>query len=110
MTNTVIALAIGIILWSAAGWLAHPRELWDVSGFWLIWGVAILIAGVLGLAPGSRPALDTGFLFLPILGVLTVSTLLTGGSASLLPLGLVAVAILALPGWALAGFLRRLRR
>ena len=109
MTNTVIALLLGSIFWSVGGWLAHPRELWDVSGFWLIWGVAILIAGALGLTPGSRPALDTGFLFLPILGVLTVSTIMTGGSASLLPLGLVAVAILALPGWLLARMLRRLR-
>jgi hypothetical protein len=109
MTNTVIALALGAALWSFAGWMAYPRELWDVSGFWLVWGVAILIAGALGLTARSRPMRDTGFLFLPILGVLTVSTLLTGGSASLLPLGLIAIVILALPGWVLARFVRRLR-
>jgi hypothetical protein len=109
MSNTVIALLLGSILWSVGGWLAHPHELWDVSGFWLIWGVGILIAGALGLTPHSRPALDTGFVFLPILGVLTISSIITGGSASLLPLGLIAVAILALPGWGLARILRRLR-
>lgn len=108
MRNAVLALVLGAALWSVAGWLAHPRELWDVPAFWPVWGLAILCAGGLGLARDSRPLRDTGLLFLPILGVLAVSTLQSGGSASLLPLGLVAVAVLALPGLALAWLAQRL--
>lgn len=110
MHASVLALVLGTVLWSVTGWVAHPHELWDVGGFWPVWGLAILIAAALGLTRDSRPLRDTALLFLPLLGVLTVQTLLTGGSASLLPLGLVAVAVLALPGWLLAKLTRRLRR
>ncbi len=108
MRNAALSVVLGTALWSVAGWLAHPRELWDVPAFWPVWGLAILCAGGLGLGRDSRPMRDTGLLFLPILGVLTVSTLQTGGSASLLPLGLIAVAVLALPGLALAWLAQRL--
>lgn len=108
MRNAALALILGTALWSFAGWSAHPRELWDVPTFWPAWGAAILLAGVLGLFPNSRPMRDTGLLFLPVVGVLTVQTILTGGSASLLPLGLVAVVVLALPALLLAWLSHRL--
>ena len=108
MRNAVLAFCLGIALWSYAGWSAHPRELWDVPAFWPVWAVAILLAGALGLTRDSRPLRDTGLLFLPILGVLTVSTLISGGNAGLLPLGIAAVAVLALPGFALARLAHRL--
>lgn len=110
MSTAPVAFILGAALWSYAGWAAHPRELWDVGAFWPAWGLAVLAAGLLGLTRASRPLRDTGLLFLPILGVLTVQSLLTGGSASMFPLGLVAVAVLALPGWLLAALARRLRR
>jgi hypothetical protein len=102
MSNAVPALVLGTLLWTAAAVIAHPRELWDVGAFWLVWLAAILVAGALGLTRASRPFLDSTLLFLPILGVLTVQTLLNGGSASLLPLGLVAVLFLSLPAWVMA--------
>jgi hypothetical protein len=108
MRNAILALVLGTALWSVAGWLSHPRELWDVPAFWPVWGLAILCAGALGLARDSRPLRDTGLLFLPIFGVLTISTLHSGGGANLLPLGIVAVAVLALPGLALAWLAQRL--
>lgn len=108
MRNAVLALVLGTALWSVAGWFAHPREIWDVPAFWPVWGLAILFAGGLGLSRDSRPLRDTGLLFLPILGVLTISALLTGRGASLLPLGLVAVAVLALPGLGLSRLAQRL--
>jgi hypothetical protein len=108
MNNRLFALVSGTVLWSLAGWIAHPRELWDVGFFWPVWGVAILIAGALGLTRGSRPFPDTALVFLPLLGVLTVQTLVNGGSANLLPLGLVAFAILAAPGLILARLAYRL--
>lgn len=108
MRNAGLAFVTGLALWSWAGWAAHPRELWDVPAFWPIWGLSILAAGILGIPRDGQPLRDSLLLFLPILGVLTVQTLLTGGSASLLPLGLIAVAVLALPGWLLAALARRL--
>lgn len=110
MGNSTIALGLGAVLWSVLGWLTFPRELWDVGAFWMFWGLAVLFAGALGLSRASRPFLDTALLFAPMIGVLTVTTLLTGGSASLLPLGLIAVLVLALPGWVLARAARRLRK
>jgi hypothetical protein len=102
MRIAVLALCLGTALWSFAGWFAHPREIWDVPAFWPVWAGTTLLAGVLGLTRDSNPFRDTALLFLPILGVLTVTSVLTGGSASLMPLGLILVAVLALPGLALA--------
>jgi hypothetical protein len=104
----LLPLLIGTALWSWAGWAAHPRELWDVPAFRPVWIAATLAAAAFGLTRDSRPLRDTGLLFLPILGVLTVSTVLTSGSASLLPLGLVLIAALALPGLVLASVANRL--
>ena len=105
--RTLLPFLIGTALWSYAGWSAHPRELWDVPAFQPVWLAATLAAGAFGVTRDSRPLRDTGLLFLPILGALTVTTLLTGGSASLLPLGLIMIAALALPGLALAWVVRR---
>jgi hypothetical protein len=104
----LLPLLIGTALWSWAGWAAHPRELWDVPAFRPVWIAATLAAAAFGLTRDSRPLRDTGLLFLPILGVLTVSTVLTSGSASLLPLGLVLITALALPGLVLASVANRL--
>jgi hypothetical protein len=109
----LLPLFIGMALWSLAGWMAHPRELWDVTAFWPVWGVATVAAGALGLTRAARPLRDTALVFLPILGVLTISTLLSDRDAGLLPLGLAAVAVLALPGFlaaTLAGHLKTRRQ
>jgi hypothetical protein len=100
--RTFLPLLIGTVLWSYAGWSAHPRELWDVSTFQPVWLTATLTAGAFGVTRDSKPLRDTGLLFLPIFGVLTATTLLTGGSAGLLPLGILAVVVLSLPGLTLA--------
>ncbi len=107
--RALLPLLIGTTLWSCAGWSAHPRELWDVPVFQPVWIAATLAAAAFGLTRASRPLQDTAFLFLPIIGVLSVSTVLTGGSASMLPLGLVLIAALSLPGLALAWVANRLR-
>jgi hypothetical protein len=106
--RALLPLLIGIALWSFAGWSAHPRELWDVPAFQPVWIAATLAAAVFGLTRASRPLRDTAFLFLPIIGVLTVTTVMTGGSASMLPLGIILIAALALPGLALAWVANRL--
>lgn len=68
MRCALAALFIGIALWSLAGWAAFPRELWDVPGFWPVWGLAILGAGAVGLCRASHPLRDTALLFLPLSG------------------------------------------
>jgi hypothetical protein len=108
--RALLPLLIGTALWSWAGWSAFPHELWDMPAFHPTWIAASLAAAGFGLTRGSRPLRDTGLLFLPILGVLTVTTLMTGGSASLLPLSLVLIAALALPGLALAWVANRLTK
>lgn len=105
--RALLPLLIGSALWSYAGWSAHPRELWDAPAFQPVWLIATLAAGMFGGTRDSKPMRDTGLIFLPIFGALTVSTLLTGGSASLLPLGILAVILLALPGLALAWVVKR---
>jgi hypothetical protein len=104
----LLPLLIGIALWSWAGWSAHPRELWDVPAFQPVWIAATLAAAAFGFTRASQPLQDTALVFLPILGVLVVSTVLTGGSASLLPLSIVLITALALPGFALAWVANRL--
>jgi hypothetical protein len=106
--RALLPLLLGTLVWSWAGWSAHPRELWDVPAFWQAWPVATGLAAAFGATRASHPLRDTAFLFLPILGVLTVSTGLTGGNASMLPLGILLVAALALPGLALAWMTKRL--
>jgi hypothetical protein len=105
--RTLLPLLIGTALWSYAGWSAHPRELWDVSAFQPVWLIATLTAAGFGVTRDSKPMRDTGLIFLPIFGALTATTLLTGGSASLLPLGILAVVILALPGLVLSWVVKR---
>jgi hypothetical protein len=106
--RVILPLLLGTALWGAVGWSAYPRELWDASAFWQAWPVATLLAAAFGGTRESRPLRDTGLLFAPIIGVLIVTALLTGGSASLLPLGMILVAALALPGLALAWAAHRL--
>jgi len=101
---------IGSLLWGAAGWFAHPREIWDVPAFWPAWGASILAAAVLGsLQPGSALRQST-LLFAPLLAVLLGSAILTGRGFGLLPLGLLAVVVLALPALGLAALTSRLFR
>jgi hypothetical protein len=108
MNTPAISLVTGFALWSTAGWLSHPRELLDHPVFWVVWLGATLIAGGLGLARRARPLRDTALLFLPILPVLLVTALLTGRGFGLLPLGLIYVAVIALPALGLATLARRL--
>ena len=104
----LLPLLLGTLLWSWAGWSAFPREIWDAPAFWQAWPVATGFAAAFGVTRASHPLRDTVLLFAPIIGVLLVSTLLTGGGASLLPFGLILIGALALPGLALAWAANRL--
>jgi hypothetical protein len=109
MRAWLFPLLTGTALWSYAGWSAHPRELWDVPAFWPVWGAAILATAILAATNGNARR-TTALVFLPLLVVLTVSAILTGRGFGLLPLGLLAVLVLAQPAWGLSSLTRRLRR
>lgn len=104
----LLPLLIATLLWSCAGCSAHPRELRHLPAFPSASLAATLAAAAFGSTGESHPLRDMGLLFLPILGVLTVPTILTSGSASLLPLGLVLIAALVVSGLALAWIVNRL--
>lgn len=110
MNTPAISFVTGLALWSAAGWLSHPRELLDHPVFWGVWIGATLIGGGLGLTRRARPLRDTALLFLPILPVLLVTALLTGRDFGLLPLGMIYVAVIALPALGLALLAQRMAR
>ena len=110
MKQIVVPLFLGAMLWATIGWLTHPRELWDVPAFWIGWLLATLTTGVFGLLRGAPAWQITAALFGPILPVLLVSAGLTGRDLGLFPLGLVVVAVLALPGLGLAYLAKRLVR
>lgn len=83
--RALLPLLIGTLMGSCAGWSAFPRKLSDLPAFQPARVAATLAAAAFGLTRASHPLRETGLLFLPILGVLSVTTVLTGVSAGLLP-------------------------
>jgi len=95
----VSAIVLGLALWTAAALLGHRAEPWDAPSYWTIaYPAAAILAGALGFAFPQRPwrwALVLMFMQLPVM--------IAGGSDfSLLPMGLILMAALALPGIGLA--------
>ncbi|WP_431300774.1 hypothetical protein [Tabrizicola sp. BL-A-41-H6] len=112
MTALFVPLALGTLLWSGIGLAAFPRELWDVAEFWTVWPAAIVLTGVCGFVWPGHALRHAGLAFGALPVVMLATGLATGSSFSLLPLGLVAMAALALPGAILAaatGWLARQR-
>lgn len=95
----VLGAVAGTAIWAWAMLGAGGREIWDLPVFWShFYPAALLVAGLLGLLPRSRPWLCAAAIFLPLLPVIA----LAGGGFGLLPLGVAMIVILAVPGAALA--------
>ena len=100
-TSIAIACAIvlGLALWTAAALLGHRAEPWDAPSYWTIaYPAAIALSGALGFAFPQRPwrwVLALMFMQLPVM-------ILGGSGFSLLPMGLILMAVLSLPGIGLA--------
>ncbi len=112
MTAFFTPLVLGSLLWFATGLVAFPREVWDTSAFWNAWSAAITLTGACGYLWPGHALRHAGLAFAALPVVLLATGLATGGSLSLLPLGLAAMAALALPGAILAtatGWLARQR-
>jgi hypothetical protein len=99
-------LVVAVLIWAIAARLAWPREIWDVPGFWWAWGAATLLAGAGGWMLGG-PVVVAALVFGPLVAVLAVGAVLSGGGIGLWPLALAAAAVLALPGLGLAAVAAR---
>lgn len=96
-----IALIGGAGLWIAASVISGRSEAWDSLLYWNVaYPLAIALAGILGYMAPEKPwrwALAV-MLVQPVVMMITTST-----SFSLLPLGLILFAVLALPAIVIAG-------
>ena len=93
------AVVLGLLLWTMAAALGKRAEPWDAPDYWtLTYPAAIALSGALGFAFPERAwrwPLALMFMQLPVM--------IAGGSDfSLLPMGLILMAVLALPGLGLA--------
>lgn len=89
-----IALGTGLILWSAASYVAGGGEPWDSGTYWTgAYPLAVIMAAALGFAFPERSwrwALGIMLAQLPVM-------LATGSGFGLLPLGFVLLGVLSLP-------------
>jgi hypothetical protein len=97
----LIATVGGLALWTTTALLGGRAEPWDTGLYWTIsYPLALIGATVLGYVFPSRPWRWALVLVYSQVFVLMVS----GSGFGLLPLGLVLLAILCLPAFALAKF------
>ena len=94
-----LSLFSGLLLWTLTSFLSHRREPWDATAYWTIaYPLAILLCAGLGALFPQRPwrwAVTVIFSQLVVM--------IAGGSDfSLLPLGLMLLALLSLPASAAA--------
>lgn len=98
----LIAILGGAALWLLTSLISGRAEAWDAPMYWTItYPLAILLAGVLGYR-APRRAWRWGLAVMLVQA--PVMLLTSGGSMSLLPLGLALFAILALPAASVAMF------
>jgi hypothetical protein len=103
-----LAAAVGgALLWLAAALAGGKTEAWDSSLYWVVaYPAAIVLAAVLGYWAPHR-AWRWG---LTIMLVQAVVLTLSAADFTLLPLGLILFAILALPPIGAAGLAARISR
>jgi hypothetical protein len=97
----------GLVLWLLTTGASGVREPWDAPGFWTLgYPLAIAMAALLGTVWPARSWL-WGIIVMTMMAPVMA---LSGSDLSLLPLGLVALAVLSLPA-SLAGLIAgRIRR
>ena len=105
-TAYFVAIAAGIALWLAATALGGRREAWDSSLYWAVaYPVSILLAGGLGYWVPIKPW-RWG---LAVMLSQAVALAFVSSSFSMLPLGLILFAVLALPPIGLAKLAAKFR-
>ena len=93
------AALLGLALWSVAAVVELRVEPWDAPNFWTIYyPAAIALSGALGFLYPLRP-----WRWALILMFMQLLVMIAGGSGfNLLPMGMILVAVLALPAIGLA--------
>lgn len=106
-TGYVPAGLAGLVLWLVTSGASGRREPWDAPEFWSVgYPIAICLSALLGLVWPQRSWV-WGFIVMVMMAPVMA---LKGSDLSLLPLGLVALMVLALPA-SLAGLITgRIRR
>ena len=106
-TAYATAFLAGMILWSLATIAAGGREVWDVGLYWTVaYPAALLTGGGLAALYPERPWRWP----LVVMLAQTPVMIAFGSGFSLLPLGLALLAILSLPGMAIAAIVGAWRR
>lgn len=94
----IIAFALGVALWTLAGFIDGVREPWDGRSFWIFYVTALALAAMLGAFAERLAWLAGAAVILAMLPVMLVAT----GVGSLIVLGVILLAIMALPAMATA--------
>lgn len=98
----------GAVSWIAVAVITGKREAWDATAYWtLAYPVALVVCGWLGYVHPIRAWRWAAILFL---AQFVAMVALNGEWGSIVPLGLVLVGVIALPGAAAAMLAARLRR
>jgi hypothetical protein len=93
-TGYLPAALAGLVLWLLTSGASGQREPWDAPEFWTLgYPVAIGVSALLGLV-WPRQSWSWGFI---VMAMMAPAMALNGSDLSLLPLGLVALAVLAVP-------------
>jgi hypothetical protein len=108
LAPTLIAIAIGMVLWFMAALFIESREPWDDSAYWLIaYPLALLGSAFLGYSYPDRPWRWALLIFM----AQVIAMWIQGGEVgNLWPLTLVAISIIALPAVFVAKFASRFGR
>jgi len=105
-TAYAIAIVGGAALWLATAAISGRREAWDSSLYWTVaYPLSIVVAGALGYRFPEKPWRWA----LAVMLAQAVALAFAGSDFSLLPLGLILFAALALPAVVLARIMAKLR-
>ncbi|MBA4043446.1 MAG: hypothetical protein C0471_03365 [Erythrobacter sp.] len=102
-----LAIVLGAALWFAANLTNGVQEPWDGANFLIFYAVALLLSGGLGLLAGSWAWKIGAAVILAMLPVMLVSG--GGEIGALFGLGMILLAVMALPAAAVAELAFRLR-
>ena len=94
----ILALALGVVLWTLAGFVDGVREPWDGRSFWIFYVTALALSAMLGVFAERLAWLAGAAVIFAMLPVMLVAT----GVGSLIVLGVILLAFMALPAMATA--------
>jgi Na+/citrate or Na+/malate symporter len=103
-----LGFCVGVALWSAANLIDGVREPWDGANFLVFYVAALLLSGGFGLLTANRAWMIGSAVVFAMLPVMLVSG--GGEMGALIGLGVILLAIMALPAAGAAELAFRLRR